>query len=71
MNVKGNYELEGEINDHFPIEQLFKVVLQQTPLYANLDNYEVRCLILEELNFYQKKRFFSISRNNFLINHIY
>ncbi|WMV30112.1 hypothetical protein MTR67_023497, partial [Solanum verrucosum] len=54
---KENAELEIDINDTFPDEQLVTVTLKQPFWYADFANYVVCGLMPEELNFYQRKRF--------------
>lgn len=57
LEGKENDELEMALNYAFPNEQAFTVILQQTSGYADFASYVVCGLILEELNFYQQKRF--------------
>jgi len=49
-------ELEVDIKDVFPDEQVFAVTLAQSPWYADFANYLVCGLMPDELNFYQQKK---------------
>ncbi|XP_049373971.1 uncharacterized protein LOC125839017 [Solanum verrucosum] len=55
--IRENDELEIDINDSFPDKHVFTVILKQPPWYADFANYVVCGIMLDELNFYQQKRF--------------
>ncbi|XP_049397314.1 uncharacterized protein LOC125861468 [Solanum stenotomum] len=65
LEGKENDELEIDINDYFLDEQVFAVTLKQPHWYADFANCVVCGLMMDELNFYQQKRFMFGVKNYF------
>ena len=58
--LQGNNEASGElaIKEHFPDEQLLALEDTTAPWYVDLVNFLVSGIVLSDLNFQQRKRFF-------------